>query len=66
MVPVFAMPPMMQTISLVSPLAWAHEAFMILLVRGGSLSDTWSRLALLSLFFLVTFLLALHSLRRKR
>ncbi|MFZ1983415.1 MAG: ABC transporter permease [Desulfatitalea sp.] len=66
MVPVFAMPPMMQTISLVSPLAWAHEAFMILLVRGGSLSDTLSRLALLSLFFLVTFLLALYSLRRKR
>jgi ABC-2 type transport system permease protein len=54
MVPVFAMPPMMQVLSKASPLSWAHEAYMILMVRGGTLIDVWSHLTLLMLFFIIT------------
>ena len=64
MVPVFAMPPVMQRISHISPLAWAHDAFMVLMVRGGTLVDAWWQLTLLLLFFLTTFAVALLSLRR--
>ncbi|RJQ75982.1 MAG: ABC transporter permease [Desulfobacteraceae bacterium] len=66
MVPVFAMPQAMQVISRGSPLAWAHEAFMTLLVRGGSLSAVWGQLALLVLFFAATLLVALIGLQRRR
>jgi ABC-2 type transport system permease protein len=34
MVPVYAMPPLMQKLSLISPLGWAQNAFLNLLVRG--------------------------------
>jgi ABC-2 type transport system permease protein len=64
MVPVFAMPPAMQLISHISPLAWAHDAFMVLMVRGGTLVDAWWQLTLLVLFFLTAFAVALLSLRR--
>jgi ABC-2 type transport system permease protein len=37
MVPVYAMPSMMRTLSVVSPLAWGQNAFQILFVRGGGL-----------------------------
>ena len=38
MVPVFAMPPVMQTISIFSPLSWGLNAFLDVFVRGGSLA----------------------------
>jgi ABC-2 type transport system permease protein len=41
MVPVFAMPPFMQTLSQVSPLAWALDAILDLFVRGGGLATIW-------------------------
>jgi ABC-2 type transport system permease protein len=47
MVPVFAMPPGMQTLSRVSPLAWGLEAFLALFVRGEGLETVWPQLALL-------------------
>jgi len=37
MVPVYAMPPLMQKLSLVSPLGWAQNAFLDLLVRGAGI-----------------------------
>jgi len=37
MVPVYAMPPFMQTLSLISPLGWAQNAFLNLLVRGAGI-----------------------------
>ncbi len=64
MVPVFAMPPVMQVISRLSPLAWAHEAFMVVMVRNGSLMDAWWQLALLTLFFLIDFIVASIFLRK--
>jgi ABC-2 type transport system permease protein len=65
MVPVFAMPAAMQTISRVSPLAWGHEAFMAVLVRDGSLSAVGGHLALLLLFFAVTLTASLIGLNRR-
>ncbi len=38
MVPVYAMPPLMQKLSTVSPLGWAQDAFLNLLVRDAGLS----------------------------
>jgi ABC-2 type transport system permease protein len=35
MVPVYAMPPLMRQLSLISPLGWAQQAFLDLFVRGG-------------------------------
>lgn len=37
MVPVYAMPPFMQKLSIISPLGWAQSAFVNLLVRGGGI-----------------------------
>lgn len=38
MVPRFIMPPVMQKLSLLSPMAWAQEGFLTILIRGGSYS----------------------------
>ncbi len=50
MVPVYAMPAAMQKISVISPLGWAQNAFLELLVRGGDLWTVATPVALL-LFF---------------
>ena len=65
MVPVFVMPPVMQTISIFSPLSWGLNAFMDVFVRGGSLRSVLPDVALLVLFFLVTTLVAWFNLSRK-
>jgi len=62
MIPLYAMPRIMQTFSLVSPLGWGLDAFHGLLVRGGTLADIWPRLLLLLVFFAVTLLTAWYSL----
>jgi len=50
MVPVYAMPMVMQKLSVISPLAWAQNAFLELLVRGGGLRAVFTPVALLLLF----------------
>jgi ABC-2 type transport system permease protein len=65
MVPVFVMPPVMQTISIFSPLSWGLNAFMDVFVRGGSLGSVLPDITLLVLFFLVTILIAWFNLSRK-
>lgn len=50
MVPVYAMPSVMQKISVISPLAWAQNAFLELLVRGGDVSTVITPVTLLLLF----------------
>lgn len=47
MVPVYAMPAFMQKISVVSPLAWAQNAFLELFVRGGTLQSVLPYILLL-------------------
>ncbi len=58
MVPVYAMPQAMQRLSIISPLNWSLSAFQDLLVRGHSLTAVWDDLGRLTLFFLLTTLLA--------
>ena len=53
MVPVYAMPHMMQRLSIISPLNWGLTAFQDLLLRGYSLSAIVDDLGRLLLFFAV-------------
>ena len=50
MVPVYAMPAFMQKISVISPLAWAQNAFLELFARGGTLKSVLPDIALLLIF----------------
>jgi ABC-2 type transport system permease protein len=50
MVPVYAMPPLMRQLSLISPLGWAQEAFLNLIVRGGGLGSVGSDIGRLLAF----------------
>lgn len=54
MVPVYAMPHMMQRLSIISPLNWGLTAFQDLLLRGYPLSAILDDLGRLLLFFAVT------------
>ncbi|MBE0583963.1 MAG: ABC transporter permease, partial [Desulfofustis sp.] len=66
MVPVYAMPPLMQRLSVISPLNWGLNAFHDLLVRGLTLAALGDDLLRLSLFFLVTLGLAAWKLRSRQ
>ena len=52
MVPVYAMPTFMQTISVVSPLAWGLNGTLDVFVRGGGLADVLPEAASLGAFFI--------------
>ena len=56
MVPVFAMPEPMQNISVFSPLAWAHRAFLEIFIRQGNLKTLYFDILLLFSFFTGTML----------
>lgn len=58
MVPVYAMPQVMQRLSIISPLNWGLTAFQDLLLRGYSLSAILDDLGRLLLFFTVTVLVS--------
>ncbi|MFO7714309.1 ABC transporter permease [Desulfosarcina sp.] len=51
MVPVYAMPEFMQTISVISPLAWGLNGALDVFVRGGNLVDVLPEAGALSAFF---------------
>jgi ABC-2 type transport system permease protein len=58
MVPVYVMPPVMQTISLFSPLAWGLNALVEISVREGTLGSVQHELLYLTAFFAVTMAIA--------
>lgn len=58
MVPVYAMPEIMQYLSIVSPLNWGLNAFQDLLVRGYSIFAVADDLARLAIFFLLAIIFA--------
>ena len=58
MVPVYAMPPIMQSISIISPLNWGLTALHDILVRGAGLSAVWDNLGLLLAFTVLALGLA--------
>jgi ABC-2 type transport system permease protein len=65
MVPVFAMPAGMQALSRISPLAWGHEAFMELFVRGGDLNAVAPYISALLLMFAATLIVSIIAARRR-
>ena len=58
MVPVYVMPPVMQTISLFSPLAWGLNALVEIAVREGTLGSVRHELLYLAAFFAATMAIA--------
>ncbi|BHH82334.1 ABC transporter permease [Desulforhopalus sp. 52FAK] len=66
MVPVYAMPQVMQQVAVVSPLNWGLTAFLDILVRGASITAIWGDLGRLILFFLLTTFLAWILVRARR
>lgn len=58
MVPVYAMPQVMQRLSIISPLNWGLTSFHDLLVRGYSFSAILDDFARLAMFFLLTVVLS--------
>jgi ABC-2 type transport system permease protein len=58
MVPVYMMPPLMQQLSVVSPLGWGLEACQVLLLRGGSLQDILPQLLTMFSCFVVCLILS--------
>lgn len=51
MVPVYAMPKLMQAVSVISPLGWGLEAIHDVFVRGGGFSDILPEILALLVFF---------------
>jgi ABC-2 type transport system permease protein len=58
MVPVYVMPPVMQTISTFSPLAWGLNALVEIAVREGTLGSVRHELLYLATFFALTMVIA--------
>ena len=65
MVPVYAMPHLMQKISLFSPLAWGLNALVEIFVREGTLRSVLPELGYLTAFFAVTLIIAWAAFRRR-
>ena len=65
MVPVFVMPELMQTLSLISPLGWGQKAFMNIFFRGGTLGSIGPELGYLFLFFFLTLVSAIFVYARR-
>lgn len=66
MVPVYLMPSVMQSVSVVSPLGWGLDAFQVVLLRGGVLSDTLPQLMKLMGCAGLCFIFAWRGLKRQR
>ncbi|MGH8541504.1 MAG: ABC transporter permease [Stenotrophobium sp.] len=64
MVPKMIMPPMMQTLTQVSPMAWSLEGFWAIVLRQGSWTDVLGPAAALTVFGLICLALAGMVFRR--
>lgn len=64
-VPVFAMPSFMQNLSNLSPMNWGLSAFYDVFLRNVGFSEILPEIGLLSLFFIVTTLIAIWYYERK-
>jgi len=66
MVPVYAMPQTMQSLSILSPLNWGLTAFQDILMRGYSFSAIFGDLGRLILFFFLTIIIARKLARTRK
>ncbi len=62
-VPIFIMPELMQSISIISPLNWSLEGFQDILLRGYDIAQVLPHILLLLGFFVITLLIAFLSKR---
>ncbi|PCH61482.1 MAG: hypothetical protein COC05_00710 [Gammaproteobacteria bacterium] len=65
MVPRFIMPPVMQDISLISPMAWGLEGFLDIVLRNGGVIDVLPEAASLMGFGMLMLLLSVKLLGRR-
>ena len=65
-VPVFIMPPVMQQLSVLSPMNWGLNGFYDIVLRKGGLVDILPEIILLFLFFGLTLLMAILYDKKKR
>ncbi len=65
-VPVFAMPAMMQKISIISPLNWGIEGFYTIFLRGGGIIDILPWVGLLLGFAFLSMVVAFYFLQLKK
>lgn len=65
MVPTFVMPKIMQNVSEFSPMSWALNSFLDVIVRGGGFGEISYNVLKLSFFAMICFLIAYLLLRRK-
>jgi ABC-2 type transport system permease protein len=65
-VPVFIMPALMQSISLISPLNWGLEGFYTIFLRGGGISDILPWIGLLITFSLLMMAIAYYFFSQKK
>lgn len=66
MVPTFVMPELMQRVAQASPMNWALEGLMTVLVRGGAVADVLAPVLRLSILGVLLFALATWLFTRKR
>ncbi|UCG26665.1 MAG: ABC transporter permease [Bacteroidales bacterium] len=64
-VPVYMMPDIMKTISIISPLNWSMEGFYNVFLRGAGIKAIMSQIVYLLIFFVVTMLIAFQYERMK-
>ncbi|HNS18567.1 MAG TPA: ABC transporter permease [Bacteroidales bacterium] len=64
-VPVFMMPDLMQSVSIVSPLNWSLSGFYDILLRGGRIQNIGGNLAALIIFFIINLIAAIWVSERK-
>ena len=65
-VPVYMMPEIMQKISVISPLNWGLDGFYDLFLRGANIREIAPQTLFLTLFFIVTMLLAFQYEKLKK
>lgn len=65
MVPTFVMPKLMQDISAFSPLNWALESFLEVIVKGGGIDEVGLHVAKLCFFAIICFCVSYLLLKRK-
>jgi ABC-2 type transport system permease protein len=66
MVPTFIMPPVMQSVALVSPMSWGLEGFLDILLRGGTWRSVLLEAGVLTAFGLTMLLIAVWCFINKR
>ncbi len=64
--PVYAMPAIMQKISIISPLNWGLESFYDIFLKNGTFSDILPEISALLMFFIITILISYLYERAKR